>query len=49
MKLLLKFIHMIKLSDTQLVVISFSLPHSPSLTLLTTELFAISKLSIFYF
>lgn len=49
MKLLLKFIHMIKLSDKQLVAISFSLPPSPSLTLLTMDLFAISKLSIFYF
>lgn len=49
MKLLFKFIHMIKLSDKQLVAISVSLSHSLSLTLLTTELFAISKLSIFYF
>lgn len=31
-RLLLKFIHMIKLSDKQLIAISFSLPHSFSLS-----------------
>lgn len=48
MKLLLTVIYMIKLSDEQLVDISFSPPHSPSLTLFTTELFVISKFSLFF-